>query len=99
MLIIRLHREGRKNANAFRVVVTEKQNAAKGKFLEILGFYDPGLKSKKLNAERIAYWLSKGAKTSATAHNLLVSSGVIAGPKRAIKIKKKAAEAVKAPAA
>lgn len=89
MLIIRLHREGRKNENTFRVVVTEKQNAAKGKFLEILGFYDPRLKSKKLNAERIAHWISKGAKTSDTVHNLLVSSGMIPGPKKAIKIKKK----------
>src|SRR3989338_6609047 len=72
MLIIRLHREGKKNSASFRVVVTEKQNAAKGKFLEILGSYDPHLNSKIFKKERINYWLSKGAKTSDTAHNLLV---------------------------
>ena len=93
MLIIRLHREGKKNSASFRVVVTEKQNAAKGKFLEILGSYDPHLNSKIFKKERINYWLSKGAKTSDTAHNLLVSAGIIKGPKKTTKIKKGAAQA------
>lgn len=93
MLIIRLHREGKKNSATFRIVVTEKQNAAKGKFLEILGSYNPHLNSKIFKKERINYWLSKGAKTSDTAHNLLVSAGIIKGPKKTIKIKKGAVKA------
>lgn len=93
MLIIRLHREGKKNSATFRIVVTEKQNAAKGKFLEILGSYNPHLNSKIFKKERINHWLSKGAKTSDTAHNLLVSAGIIKGPKKTIKIKKGAVKA------
>lgn len=91
MLMIRLHREGKKNANTFRLVVTEKQNAAKGKFMEIVGFYNPALKTKKFEAERINYWISKGAQVSDTAHNLLVSEGIIKSPKKLVKIRKKPA--------
>jgi len=92
MLIIRLIRTGKKNASSFRVVLTEKKNAAKsGRFLEVLGSYNPRSRGKEitLKKERIEYWLSQGAKSSDTVHNLLVSQGVIKGPKIARKIKSK----------
>ena len=94
MLVIRLIRTGKKNASSFRVVLTEKRNAPKsGKFLEVLGSYNPRLKHKNkkeavvLKKDRIKFWLSCGAKFSDTVHNLLVSQGVIKGPKIAKKIK------------
>jgi len=55
------------------VVVTEKTTSPKGKYLESLGWVDPLNKARSLNKERALYWISKGAKPSATAHNLLVS--------------------------
>ncbi len=81
MITIRLHRVGKKNQASFRLVLTEKSAPAKGKAIEILGHYNPRLKTKALKAERIKYWLSKGAQTSATVHNLLVSEKIISGPK------------------
>ena len=82
MLIIRLTRVGKKNSPSFRVVLTERQNPIKGKFIEILGHYNPRAKALDFKKERILYWISKGAQCSATVHNLLVSEKIIEGPKQ-----------------
>lgn len=94
MLKIRLQRIGRKNDPSFRVVLTDSKNSAKsGRFLEILGTYNPKGKDKagekKLEQDRIKYWLSKGAKCSDTMHNFLVHDKVIEGKKRNVLPKKK----------
>ena len=82
MLKIRLKRVGRKNDPSFRVVVTEKTNSPKsGKELEIVGNYDPKQKRKHFEADRIKYWLSKGALASPTIHNMLVGEKIIDGKK------------------
>ncbi|MFA6416357.1 MAG: 30S ribosomal protein S16 [Candidatus Paceibacterota bacterium] len=91
MLIIRLQRVGRKNDPSFRVLVTESTNSSKsGKFLEILGSYNPRKTAAKtiLNAERIQYWLSKGAKLSDTMNNLLVAKKIITADKVNVASKK-----------
>ncbi|MDD5433270.1 MAG: 30S ribosomal protein S16 [Candidatus Pacebacteria bacterium] len=96
MLTIRYLRTGKKNQPFYRVVVTDKKNPPRGgRFLEILGFINPFTKEKQLNADRIKYWLSVGAKTSDTVHNLLVQEKVIEGVKINVrkKPKKKAVEA------
>src|SRR6185295_4747146 len=94
MLKIRLQRIGRKNDPAFRVVLTDSKNSTKsGRFLEILGTYNPKAaddKAKKnMDGDRIKYWLSKGAKTSDTIHNFLVHDKVIEGKKKNALPKKK----------
>lgn len=86
MLKIRLQRIGRKNDPAFRAVLTDSKNSTKsGKFLEILGTYNPKGKEensqKNLNAERIKYWMGQGAKCSDTMHNFLVHDKIIPGKK------------------
>lgn len=82
MLKIRLQRVGRKNIPTFRVVLTESQNSTKsGKYLEVLGNYDPVHKTKALDGERIKYWISKGAQTSETMNNFLINEKVISGKK------------------
>jgi small subunit ribosomal protein S16 len=88
MLVIRFQRVGRTNDPAFRVVVTEKRSKPKSGELEILGSYHPKTKETLLKNERILYWLSRGAKASPTAHNLLVSKGVVQGKKVKIRIAK-----------
>lgn len=77
MLRIRLSRIGKKNKAQFRVTVAEAKRAPTGRFIEILGYYNPHTKEKVFKNERIKYWLSQGAKPSATIHNFLVDSGVI----------------------
>ena len=82
MLTIRLFRVGRKNQPAFKIVVCNKQNAAsRGRFVEEVGFYDPLTKQRNLKGDRVKYWLSVGAKASATVHNMLVTDKVIEAPK------------------
>ncbi len=93
MLAIRFIRVGKKNQPFFRMVVTEKQNAPKGgRFLEILGFFNPKTKETELKKERIEYWLSVGAQPSDRVHNLLVTNGVIKADKKAVHSKKKVKE-------
>lgn len=93
MLVIRYLRTGRKNQPFFKIVVTDKRNAPRGgRFVEILGFYDPLTKKKNLRKERIQYWLSKGAKPSVSAHNLLVGEKIIEAKKIATHAKKKSKE-------
>jgi len=82
MLVIRLFRTGKKNQPFFRVVVTDKRKPPRaGRFVEIVGFWNPLTKEKNLKVERIKYWLSKGAQPSDTVSNLLVSEKIIERPK------------------
>ena len=97
MLVIRLTRIGKKNAPAYRVVLADKKSSVKGKFIEILGHYNPRLKTKNFEQDRILYWLSKGAQASPTVHNLLVSEKIVEAKKvKAWQPKKKTVEARKA---
>lgn len=83
MLKIRLQRVGRKHEPTFRVVLTDSKNSTKsGRFLEILGSYDPRKSVDALNGARISEWVSKGAQVSDTVHNLLVKHKVIDGKKK-----------------
>ena len=81
MLRIRLSRVGKKNKAQFRVTVADGRRSPTGKFIERLGHYDPHAKKKVFKQERIEYWISKGAKPSATVHNFLVDAGIIKGDK------------------
>ena len=81
MLRIRLSRVGKRNKAQFRVTVAEARRAPSGRFIEILGHYDPHTKEKVFNKERIEYWISKGAKLSATMNNFLVDAKIVKGEK------------------
>jgi small subunit ribosomal protein S16 len=82
MLKIRLQRIGRKNDPSFRAVLTDSKNSTKsGRFLEILGTYNPKAGEKVLDADRIKYWMSQGAQCSDTMHNFLIHDKVIQGKK------------------
>ena len=83
MVAIRLTRVGKKNHASFRFVVSDKRKDLYGPALEILGWYDPHANPTKIEvkADRVEFWLGKGAKSSATVHNLLVGAGVIKGNK------------------
>lgn len=100
MLKLRLQRVGRKNDPSFRVVVTESTNGPKsGNFIEILGSYDARQGKPILKAERIKYWISKGAVVSDTVNNMLVKFKVIEGETRNVLPKKKPVEPKEEPKA
>lgn len=88
MLRIRFTRVGKRNKPAYRLVVAEHWRPIKGRFIEILGHYNPITKERGFKEDRIKYWLSVGAKPSVTVHNLLVKSGIMVGPKIPITRKK-----------
>lgn len=82
MLMIRFQRIGRTNDPAFRIVVLEKERAAKsGHILELLGTYNPRSKALTLDESRAKEWISKGAQPTDSIHNLLINKGVIEGKK------------------
>jgi len=103
MLMIRFQRIGRTNDPAFRIVVLEKERAAKsGNIVELLGTYNPKSKALTLNDESVKEWIAKGAQPTDSIHNLLVNKGVITGKKvnvlpRKSPIKKEEAAAAAAP--
>ena len=73
MLAIRLARIGKTKKPFYRVVVIDKRRPRNGRFVEIVGTYDP-LKSPaeiKLDSERITYWLGRGAQPSDTVRSFL----------------------------
>jgi len=82
MLKIRLQRVARKHIPIFRVVLTDSKNSTKsGKFKEVLGSFNLRTDEKTVNAERVKYWISKGAQPSGTLHNYLVHEKIVSGKK------------------
>ncbi len=73
MLRIRLTRVGKKKQPVYRIVVTEKKRARDSRFVEIVGQYNPRREPAEINlkAERVQYWLSKGAQPSETVRSFL----------------------------
>jgi small subunit ribosomal protein S16 len=70
---IRLRREGAKNRPYYKVVVVDSRSPRDGKFIEIIGTYDPKTPghNSSLNIERAEYWISKGAQPSDTVRSLI----------------------------
>ena len=64
MLTIRFSRTGKSKQPYFRVIVSEKRRDPWGKYLELLGNYNPRTKKAELKVERIKHWLSVGAQPS-----------------------------------
>lgn len=94
MLKIRMSRFGKKKQPTYRIIVSDSSKDPWGTYLENLGYYNPKTKEKTLEADRIKYWLSKGAQLSATLHNLFVDEKIIETEKvKASKGKKKKSEA------
>src|SRR5262249_43601591 len=72
-LKIRLRQQGRKNRQTYRLVVTDIRNPRDGKYLEMLGWYNPFITANdcSMNHDRIQYWVGLGAQVSPTAQSLI----------------------------
>ena len=70
---IRLARKGRNKVACYRIVAADSRMARDGRFLETLGTYNPQADPKEftLKADRVAYWIKKGAQPTETVANLL----------------------------
>ena len=79
MVAMRLTRIGSKKRPFYRIVVIEKRKARNGRFLEVLGQYNPlaNPAQVELNSERAQYWLSKGAEPSETVASILRKKEIV----------------------
>lgn len=90
MLMIRFQRIGRKNDAAFRMAVLPKTSGPKaGKYVDLVGTYNPKTKAMTVDGAKIKDWVSKGAQISPSLQNLLVKNNVIEGTKTASVVSKK----------
>ena len=70
---IRLRREGTRNAPYYKVVVADKRSPRDGKFIEIIGNYDPKKKGTnyKIDVARVDHWVKNGAQMSDTVRSIV----------------------------
>jgi small subunit ribosomal protein S16 len=75
---LRLTRVGSKKNPVYRIVAADSRSPRDGKFLEIVGRYNPQAEPSliELKEDRIKDWLSKGAQPSATVQRLLKAKGL-----------------------
>jgi len=97
---IRLRREGARNRPYYKVVVADSRSPREGKFIEIIGTYDPKKPdhNSTLKLDRAEYWIARGAQPSDTVRSLIKKNkDPEAAAKRAAAVAaKKAAAAPKA---
>ena len=76
---IRLRREGRKKTPMYRIVVADSRSPRDGRFIEILGQYQPrgGENAIALQADRVNHWLDVGAQPTDTVRSLLRRAGIL----------------------
>lgn len=67
---IRLQRFGSKKRPFYRVVASDSRAPRDGKFLEIVGTYDPLIGEVKVNEEKVTKWMTNGAKPTDTVKSL-----------------------------
>lgn len=80
--MIRFQRVGRKNDPSFRIAVLPKTAGPKaGKYVDLVGTYNPRTKEATVKADAIKEWIAKGAQVSPTVMNLLINKGVLEGKK------------------
>lgn len=82
-VVLRLSRHGGKKNPFYRIVSTDKQKKRDGRYLEILGTYNPMVNPSKvvLNKEKIEKWLAEGGKPSQIVRSLIKKNipGLIEG--------------------
>lgn len=83
MIKLRLRRMGAKKRPFYRIVAAEHSSPRDGRFIEVVGHYDPLTEPPTIHVEteRVLHWLSVGAKPSPTVEGLLRKSGAIDGTK------------------
>ena len=76
---IRLRREGRKKTPMYRIVAADSKSPRDGRFIEILGQYQPrtGENALALKMDRVNHWLDVGATPTDTVRSLLRRAGVL----------------------
>ncbi len=76
MVVIRLSRTGTKNKPKYRLTVADSRKPLNGRYIEVIGHYNPFSKDKKAFIDKAKYesWLKKGAKPSERVKSLFEKS-------------------------
>jgi len=79
MVRIRLRRIGLKGQPSYRIVAADKESPRDGRFLEILGFYNPRTDPSTLTVkeDRVFHWMKNGARPSESVEQIFKSSGTL----------------------
>ncbi len=79
---IRLARHGAKKRPFYRIVVADSESPRDGKFLEMVGTYNPLLDPAEISVktDRVKYWLDQGARPTDTVKSILKKEGVFGNP-------------------
>ncbi len=79
MVAIRLRRTGKTKQPSYRVVIADKRSPRDGRFIEIIGYYNPVRQPKELviKGDRARYWLSVGAQPTDAVVRLLKRVNVL----------------------
>jgi small subunit ribosomal protein S16 len=72
---IRFSRTGTLCKPSFRIVVTDVRSQRNGMTIETVGFYNPVRKEKKIDVERVDYWIGKGAKMTPSVRDMYRAHG------------------------
>jgi small subunit ribosomal protein S16 len=77
MVRIRLRRTGLKGQPSYRLVIADKESPRDGRFLEIVGFYNPRTEPATMNIkeDRVFEWMSKGAQPTESVAQLFKTTG------------------------
>ena len=80
MVRLRSQRYGSKKSPFYRIVATDSRNPRDGRFIEVVGTYDPltNPATVKLDEEKVMKWISLGAKPTDTVKSLLSKEGLLA---------------------
>jgi small subunit ribosomal protein S16 len=79
MVRIRFRRIGLKGQPSYRIVAADKESPRDGRFLEILGFYNPRTEPSTLNVkeDRVYHWMKNGALPTESVGQVFKSAGVL----------------------
>ena len=71
MVVLRMSRQGSKKRPFYRIVAADKRACRDGKFIDLLGTFDPRTKAFALDGDRYKHWLDHGAQPSETLASLV----------------------------
>lgn len=79
MVKIRLKRAGRKKLPVYQIVAADARSPRDGKFLEVIGTYQPTAKphAVTIKKDRVEYWMGVGAQPTATVRSLIRTTGLL----------------------
>ncbi len=71
MVVIRLSRQGSKKRPFYRIVAADKRACRDGRFIDLLGTFDPRTKAFAIDGDRYKHWIQHGAQPSETLASLV----------------------------